>query len=68
MSLEAIIKLAEFKELTSKCFSPQDVQNILSTTRMFCVGKGNNEPIDMALEMFRPATEVKKAHDYLNSR
>jgi hypothetical protein len=68
MSREAIIKLAELKELTSKCLSPQVVQNILSTTRMFCVGKGNNEPIDMALEMFRPAAEVKKAHDYLNSR
>jgi hypothetical protein len=50
--------------IDKQMFSPQIVQSILSKIRMFCV----NEPIDMALEMFRPAAEVKKAQDYLNSR
>jgi hypothetical protein len=64
---EAIIKLAKLKELTSKCFPPQMVQNILSKTKRFCAIKGNNDPIDMALEMFRPLAEVKEAQDCLSS-
>jgi hypothetical protein len=68
MSREAIIKLAELKELASKCCPPQEVQNILSKTKMFCAFKRNNEPIDLALKFFRPLAEFKEAQDYLNSQ
>ena len=67
MSREATIKMAELKKSISKCFSPQMVQHILSKTRTYCSFTGNNEPIDMALEMFRPLAEFKEAHDYLDS-
>jgi hypothetical protein len=68
LSREAIIKLAELKKLASKCCPPQIVQNILSKTKMYCAFKGNNEPIDLALEFFRPLAEFKEAQDYLNSQ
>ena len=64
---DAILKLAEIKKLTSKYFPPNEVQEILSTVQMQCQLKGNNRPLDQAVEEFRKKVRVREAMDYLKS-
>jgi hypothetical protein len=64
---DAIVKLAELKKLISKYFPPDEVQKILSTAQFQCQLKGNNLPLDQALEEFRKKAQVREAMDYLKS-
>jgi hypothetical protein len=64
---DAIVKTAELKKLTSKYFPPNEVQGILLTAQMQCQLKGNNLPLDQALEEFRKKAQVREAMDYLKS-
>lgn len=47
---EEINKLAEPNRLASKYLTPNEVANIVSTTCLCCQQKGDNSPIDIALE------------------
>ena len=62
---EALIKMAELKKLTSKYCPPRMVQLILSHACKDCAIRGNNRPLDIALEQARKMVEVREARDYL---
>jgi hypothetical protein len=64
---DAILKLAEIKELASKYFPPNEVQEILLTVGMQRQIKGNNLPLDHAIKEFRKKVKVREAMDYLKS-
>jgi hypothetical protein len=62
---DTLLKLAELKRLTSKYFPPDEVQRILLTVQVQCQIKGNNLPLDQAVEEFRKKVQVREAMDYL---
>ena len=62
---DTILKMAEIKKLTSKYFPPEEVKEILMTAA--CKIRGNNPPLDQALEEFRKKARVREATDYLKS-
>ena len=55
----------EIEKLTSKYFPPEEVKEILMTAA--CKIRGNNPPLDQALEEFRKKARVREAMDYLKS-
>jgi hypothetical protein len=55
----------EIRKLTSKYFPPEEVKEILMTAA--CKIRGNNPPLDQALEEFRKKARVREAMDYLKS-
>jgi ribosomal protein S26 len=64
---DTILKMAEVKKLTSKHFPPDEVKEILMTVEMQCKIRGNNLPLDKALEEFSKKAKVREATDYLKS-
>jgi hypothetical protein len=64
---DTILKMAEIKKLTSKYFPPDAVKEILMTAEMQCKIRGNNLPLDQALEEFRKKARVREAMDYLKT-
>ena len=63
---ERIIKLAELKRLASNYLPPKEVQDILSTTSLYCQQAGDNGPIDIAIEECRKKVKLRESMDYLN--
>ena len=64
---DTLLKQAELKRLTSKYFPPDEVQRILLTVEVQCQIRGNNLPLDHAVEEFRKKVQVREAMDYLKS-
>jgi hypothetical protein len=64
---DTLLKLAELKRLISKYFPPDEVQRILLTVQVQCQIKGNNLPLDQAVEEFGKKVQVREAMDYLKS-
>ena len=64
---DATLKMAEIKKLISKYLPPEEVKRTLFTVEMQCRIKGNNLPLDRAIEEFRKKEQVRIARDYLES-